>query len=66
MIEFQTEGMSCGHCVKAVTQALQAVDASAQVVVDLATQSVKIESGAARSALVAAMDEAGYPVLNPA
>ena len=63
MIEFQTEGMSCGHCVKAVTQALQAVDAAARVEVDLATQTVRVESSAARAALVAAMDEAGYPVL---
>ena len=63
MIEFQTEGMSCGHCVKAVTQALQAVDATARVEVDLATQKVRVESGASRTELAAAMDEAGYPVL---
>jgi copper chaperone len=63
MIEFQTEGMSCGHCVKKVTQALQAVDAAARVEVDLATQKVRVESSANRADLVAAMDDAGYSVL---
>lgn len=64
MIEFQVEGMSCGHCVKAVTQAVQEVDAAASVVVDLAAQKVRVESTADRAALAGAIAKAGFPVLS--
>lgn len=64
MIEFQVEGMSCGHCVKAVTQAVQEVDAAASVVVDLAAQQVRVESTADSAALAGAIAEAGFPVLS--
>ena len=63
MIEFQVEGMSCGHCVKAVTQAVQEVDAAANVVVDLAAQQVRVDSTADKAALAGAITEAGFPVL---
>ena len=32
---FNVEGMSCGHCVKAITQAVQAKDPAADVQIDL-------------------------------
>ena len=35
MFEFQVQGMSCGHCVNAVTKAVTAVPGTAEVVVDL-------------------------------
>ncbi|WP_199032140.1 heavy-metal-associated domain-containing protein, partial [Ralstonia sp. ASV6] len=38
MTTFSVEGMSCGHCVSAVTRAVQQVDAAASVQVDLSTQ----------------------------
>jgi copper chaperone len=60
--ELQVSGMSCGHCVKAVTAALQAQDSQAQVQVDLQTQQVKVQTTQAREAVVLALDEAGYPV----
>lgn len=63
MIEFQVEGMNCGHCVKAVTQAVQEVDAMANVVVDLATQTVRVESTADAALLSGAIGEAGFQVL---
>ncbi len=62
MIQFQVEGMSCNHCVGAITRAVQAVDPTAQVSADVPTQSVKVESGADRVALQQAIEEAGYPV----
>lgn len=64
MYEFLVEGMSCGHCVKSVTQSLQEVDAGAAVTVDLATQRIKVESAAELPKLAAAIAEAGYPVLH--
>ncbi len=63
MIEFQVKDMSCGGCVKAVTKSVQAVDASAQVDVDLGQQRVKIHSNADLAALQAAIVGAGFPVL---
>jgi copper chaperone len=61
MIEFNVEGMSCNHCVKAVTAAVRSVDPAARVDVDLARHTVKVESAAPREAVAAALDEAGYP-----
>jgi len=62
LIQFQIPAMSCGHCVKAVTQAVQSVDAQAQVAVDLGTKQVQVESQAPRERLVQALADAGYPV----
>jgi copper chaperone len=45
MIAFEIQDMRCGHCVAAVTRAVQAVDAAAVVEVDLAARRVCIESG---------------------
>jgi copper chaperone len=61
MIAFEVKDMSCGHCVGAITRALQAVDADAHVQIDLATHRVQVESGAADAqALAEAISEAGY------
>ena len=35
---FDVDGMSCNHCAKAVTKAVQQLDPQAQVQVDLAEQ----------------------------
>ncbi|WP_144142545.1 heavy-metal-associated domain-containing protein [Paraburkholderia sp. BCC1884] len=61
-IEFQVEGMSCQHCVAAVTNAIREHDANAQVRVDLAAGRVTVESSQAADALKAAIDDAGYTV----
>lgn len=62
MYQLQVENMSCGHCVGSVTKAVQAIDPAAQVQVDLASKSVKVESCAELGAISAAIVEAGYPV----
>jgi copper chaperone len=41
---FQVQGMSCGHCVGAVTQAVKTVDPQAEVKVDLASGKVEVQS----------------------
>jgi copper chaperone CopZ len=58
-------GMTCGHCVKAVTEELTAVDGVESVSVDLVTggtSSVVVQSSAPvpMETLRAAVDEAGY------
>ena len=60
-MEFDIPAISCGHCVKAVTEAVQSLDPAAQVSVDLTSKKVSVQSAQDRPALVAALTEAGYP-----
>ncbi|MBL8505015.1 MAG: heavy-metal-associated domain-containing protein [Methylobacillus glycogenes] len=57
---FQVADMSCQHCVQAITQAALAVDAQAQVNIDLAAKTVQIASDIAPEQFRAAITEAGY------
>lgn len=66
MYELKVEGMSCGHCISAVTRSVQAVDAAAKVEVDLSQQKVLVNSGARLEDITAALEDAGYPVLGSA
>lgn len=52
--------MTCGHCVKTITKAVQSVDAAAQVQADLATHSIGVTSSASAASLSAAIAAAGY------
>ena len=61
MIAFEVNDMTCGHCVGAITQALQAVDAQAQVQIDLGSRRVQVQAPTADAdALAQAIREAGY------
>ena len=66
MYQLQVENMSCGHCVGAVTKAVQAVDAAARVEVDLASKTIKIDSATPLAPLKSAIADAGYPVVGAA
>jgi copper chaperone len=57
---FNVEGMSCGHCVKAITQAVQAKDPAASVRVDLAAREVGVESALTARQVIEAISEKGY------
>ncbi len=59
---FTVEGMTCGHCEKAVTKALLALDAQAKVVIDRAQNTVQVDSEKPRDALAKAIAEEGYRV----
>ena len=64
----KVDGMTCGHCVHAVTTELTALPSVTDVAVDLhagATSTVTITSGAplADDDVRAAIDEAGYVVV---
>lgn len=61
MYEFHLPDMSCGHCVAAITQALQALDAQAQLQFDREARRLQVSSSLSREQLVAALSEAGYP-----
>jgi copper chaperone len=55
-------GMSCQHCVRAVTQAVQALDPQAGVSIDLPTGKVCVSSTASLEQVKAAIAEEGYEV----
>ena len=59
---FTVQGMTCGHCEKAVTQALLTLDAQAKVVIDRTHNSVQVESEKPREALAQAIADEGYRV----
>jgi copper chaperone len=59
---FEVQGMTCGHCERAVTQAIQGIDAQAQIRIDRAANRVEVETAASREAVAAAIAEEGYQV----
>lgn len=59
----QVSGMSCQHCVKAITQAVQTNDTAARVTVDLPAGVVEIGGTALpRETLLRIIEEEGYAV----
>lgn len=56
------QGMSCGHCERAVTEAIKRIDPKAAVKVDLASGRVEVESDVSREAIASAVVEEGYAV----
>jgi len=62
MQQFKVSGMSCGHCVRSVTQAIQALDQAARVEVDLAAGLVRVEGSLDAAQIQLAIREAGYEV----
>lgn len=62
---FEVKGMTCGHCVNAVTQEVMAIEGVESVSVDLESGRVSVESGAAldEAAIRGAVDEAGYELV---
>ena len=59
---FDVQGMSCQHCVKAVTRAIAQLDPQAQVQVVLEDKRVEVESTQARQAIAQAIADEGYTV----
>ena len=59
---FSVDGMTCGHCVRAVTQAVQSQDPAASVKVDLAAKEVGVESRLSAEQVIQAITEEGYSV----
>lgn len=58
----QVDGMSCEHCVAAVTSEVGSVAGVDKVAVDLATGTVTV-AGGERALIEAAIDEAGFDVV---
>lgn len=62
MYELQVEGMTCNHCVSAVTKSVTEIDAAAKVDVDLTAHKVRVDSKANIESIKSAIAEAGYEV----
>ena len=60
MIELTLPTMTCGHCVRTVTDAVHQVDVQATVDIDLATHRVRIESQRPADDFTKALAEEGY------
>ncbi|MCG8353767.1 MAG: copper ion binding protein [Chloroflexales bacterium] len=60
--QFRVPGMSCEHCVRAITQELSAVSGVSAVQVNLSDKSVRVEHDEKVEAreLISAINEAGY------
>jgi copper chaperone CopZ len=63
---YTVSGMTCGHCVNAVTSEITQLEGVTDVRVDLASGAVTVTSAAPLddAAVAAAVDEAGYQVVS--
>jgi copper chaperone len=59
---FTVQGMTCGHCEKAVTSAVKTLDPQAEVRIDRSQNKVEVSTSQPREAVAAAISEEGYAV----
>ena len=59
---FDVKGMTCGHCERAVTEAVKALDPQAEVRVDRAAGRVEVQTQQPRESVARAIAEEGYEV----
>lgn len=62
MLTLKVSGMTCGGCINAVTRAIQDQDPQAKVQVDLASQTVKLETTLSEAQAGQLITDAGFPV----
>ena len=63
---YSVPGMSCGHCVNAITAEVTQVPGVDGVDIDLEAKTVTVHGDANDGAVRAAIDEAGYEVVETA
>lgn len=61
MTRLSVPHMSCGHCKATVEAALRSIPNTGAIVVDLTLRQIEVTGDAPASALIAALDQAGYP-----
>lgn len=59
---FTVQGMTCGHCERAVQSAIKTLDPQADVRIDRSRNLVEVNSEQPREAVAAAIREEGYTV----
>ena len=60
MKTYTVTGMTCGHCVAAVTSEVSKVPGAGEVAVDLASGTLTVSGSPDDAAVRDAVDEAGY------
>lgn len=60
MIEFTLPTMTCGHCVRTVTDTVKKIDAQALLTINLPEHRVQIESQHHPEEFATALTEQGY------
>lgn len=60
---FTVQGMTCGHCERAVQTAIKTLDPQAEVKIDRAQNLVEVNTAQPREAVAAAIREEGYSVV---
>ena len=63
MLHFSVENMSCGHCVRSITAALQALDPQAQVRIDLARGELDFTGQLSIEQVLETLKAQGYPAV---
>ena len=63
--KFTVKGMTCGHCVAAITSEVSKLEGVTRVGIDLPTGAVSVQSDGPLdpAAFAAAVDETGYEVV---
>jgi copper chaperone len=59
---FTVQGMTCGHCERAVTTAIKQLDPQAEVRIDRPQNRVEVSSEQPREKIAEAIREEGYSV----
>lgn len=60
MTVYLVEGMTCGGCVRSVTNAIQAAVPGVTVSVDLETKKVSVDDGIDEAVIAQAVEDAGF------
>lgn len=60
-MHFIIDAMHCDGCARGVTRAVQRVDATAQITIDIPSRRVDVSSTADSASIAAALDAAGFP-----
>lgn len=60
---FTVQGMTCGHCERAVQTAIKTLDPQAEIKIDRTQNLVEVNTAQPREAVAAAIREEGYSVV---
>lgn len=60
-MRFSVPDMSCSHCVRTVTQAIQTLDPQAQIHADIGAHTLNVETTRAPAEVERSLQAAGYP-----
>lgn len=61
MLQMTIPSMTCGHCVRSITETVQQLDANAYVTADTTSKLVSVDANVTDAAIILALTEAGFP-----